>query len=290
MKSTVKDEILNYIETTAGKNLRPNHCRQLPCDLYDDEILTGFIVHGLTDEPANPPAWYGELADRAEKRGFRLIQIWEDLWLVRKSVIQSRLRSVYGKTERIFARKTAVRAIDSGQSNEFLERNHLQGGSKAGFKYGLFYSGRLVAVATFSKGRNVQRNELTYRSYELIRYCSELNITVVGGLDKLLQKFIRERHPDDIMTYADRDWSDGRVYENLGFKKTGIMPPQTFWVDPRSGFRIFPNKLRELVLREGWVSPESEWIDPETILKARGFRAVCNSGSLKYVLFLRSGQ
>ncbi len=291
MKVNVKREILDFIHSVAGKDLKSGVKTAVPCDLYDEIIQTGFIVHGFPGE--NPelhsPSHYGLLADLADKANIRLIQIWEDLWQVKKPVIRSRLRSVYGKTKRIFARKTLIHAIDLIESNKFLEKNHLQGGAKAGFKYGLFSGGELVAVATFSKGRQVKRDGIAFRSYELIRYCSKLNTTVVGGVDKLLKHFIKEKHPDDIMTYADRDWSNGSVYEKLGFMKKETVPPQTFWVDPVAGIRVFPNKINDLLIEKGWSSERDKTSDPEMILRSHGFKAVYNSGSIKLVLMLRTG-
>ncbi len=285
-----KSEVLDFIGELAKKDLRPGTKETVPCDVFDETIRTGFIVHGFPEESPEPdsPAHYGLLADLADRAGVRLIQIWEDLWVTKKSIIQSRLRSVYGKTERIFARKTNIHTLDTPTANKFLVKNHLQEGAKAGFKYGLFYESDLVAVATFSKGRAVKREGIVFRSYEMIRYCSVLNTTIVGGLDKLLKHFIKEKQPDDIMTYADRDWSNGSVYEKLGFVKKEITPPQTFWVDPASGMRIFPNKIIGLMTGKGWISPDDKAFDSQKVLKSHGFKAVYNSGSLKLVLMLKA--
>ena len=48
---------------------------------------------------------------------------------------------------------------------------------------------------------------------------------------KLLKAFELEHNPDDIMSYADRDWSDGRSYEVLGFERIEITKPQSFMLD-----------------------------------------------------------
>ena len=92
----------------------------------------------------------------------------------------------------------------------------------------------LVAVASFSGLKTYWRNEKPCRSAELIRVCNLLNCTVVGGLDKLLKTFIKEINPDDLMTYADRDWSDGHSYQRLGFELIEQTPPQLFWIDPQT--------------------------------------------------------
>lgn len=290
MGKLIRDEILGFLRSVSDEKLRPGAVMSIPCDLYDETTRTGFVVHEIPGEnfDGNLSDYYHSLADRAEHAGCHLIQIWEDLWLVKKQIIQSRLLSAFGKTVRVFARKTEIREISRQESNDFLNKNHLQGMANAGYKYGLFYDGVMMAVATFSKSRPIDRNGVIYRSHELIRYCSLLNTTVVGGLDKLLKHFIKEWQPDDIMTYADRDWSDGSVYRKLGFQQTEVTPSHIFWVDPESGMRIFPNKVNKLIHARGWVPQSAEIPDGTAVLKANGFRAVSNSGNLKFVLLLKS--
>jgi hypothetical protein len=88
-----------------------------------------------------------------------------------------------------------------------------------------------VAVASFSNAKKIIREGQEYRSYELIRFANYKGFTVVGGLNKLLKMFIDEHAPDDIMTYADADWSDGTNYEKIGFERIELTPPLTFKLD-----------------------------------------------------------
>lgn len=69
------------------------------------------------------------------------------------------------------------------------------------------------------------------RSYELIRFASLLGYAVIGGMDKLLKAFIEEHQPDDIMSYADRDWSDGRSYYKLGYSQIENSSSQIFYIN-----------------------------------------------------------
>ena len=72
------------------------------------------------------------------------------------------------------------------------------------------------------------------RSYELIRFCSKSGYTVAGGLTKLLQHFIREKQPGDIMTYVERQLSDGSSYIKAGFKKVGETEARSFCISGKS--------------------------------------------------------
>jgi hypothetical protein len=221
------------------------------------------------------------LTDEAAHHNLKIIHLHQDVWQTKTAIVQSRISAALGISQRVPARLTQVRRIDKPTLDNFLTNNHLQGYTKAKFKYGLFLPQRyfrvldqsfqeklqlhhsttqqlsnsatqqlsnsttqplshsatqqlLVAVASFSGGKKIVRNGQACRSYELIRFANLLGCTVVGGFDKLLKKFIEENQPDDIMTYADRDWSDGRSYEKLGFERIAATPPQSFLINPQT--------------------------------------------------------
>lgn len=130
----------------------------------------------------------------------------------------------------IFARNCTARRIDKPTAAAFLDANHRLGDTTCRYRYGLFSrrttgagetateEGTLVAVATFSNARRWRKSDRTISSYEWIRYASLEGVRVTGGMGKLLQAFIDEVHPDNIMSYADAGWTDGgAAYEKLGF-------------------------------------------------------------------------
>src|ERR1043166_331319 len=69
------------------------------------------------------------------------------------AVIASRLLL----NERIFARKCDVIRIGKKEAGEFLNKFHLMNSAACAFAYGLFLKKELLAVATFSKGRKMDR-------------------------------------------------------------------------------------------------------------------------------------
>lgn len=145
--------------------------------------------------------------------------------------IIKRLRALQGFGIRIYARSTVVARIDKRIAMDFQEEHHLQVALPGKYRYGLFYQGELVSVAIFSGGRIMRLLGPDYRSFELIRFCHKGDILVVGGLSKLLKAFIKDFAPQDIMTYADRDWSqDNSSLQTIGFKPIALLPPQRFAV------------------------------------------------------------
>lgn len=232
-------------------------------------------------------SFFQDLSRQFIQKGVRIIHLWEDIWYTQQAIVQSRLLSVLGKSATIPARLTKSRRIDKPTLDQFLTENHLQIPTGAKFKYGLYLPERyfrvidinknmftealsetlegheeiLMAVASFSTARTFVREGVSYRSFELIRFANLKGFTVVGGFDKLLQTFIKDQNPDDIMTYADADWSDGASYEKLGFERIELTAPQSFGLDAN--------------LKRIWKGQE------------KSEKQVWNAGSWKYLLKLK---
>ena len=167
------------------------------------------------------------------------IYLFEDRWFTSKDLIIKRIYAKLGKSGSIYARDCTVRRIDSPTADAFLAENHSYGAAKARYKYGMFELGCLVAVATFSAPRSIPRSftdgsSATLKSYEWVRYASLAGTTVAGGMGKMMAAFVEDVHPEEIMSYADLEWSEGEVYPTLGFTWAGRRDPVTFWVDPAS--------------------------------------------------------
>lgn len=87
--------------------------------------------------------------------------------------------------------------------------------------------GTLVAVASFSKARRWSKKgengeQKTICSYEWLRYASLPELRVLGGMGRILARFIEDFHPDDIMSYVPLRHFSGEVYESLGFVSEGV--------------------------------------------------------------------
>lgn len=154
-----------------------------------------------------------------------------------------------GNLPTVFARKCSVRRIDKITAAAFLNSNHRMGDTTARYRYGAFLdktqgnleAGTLVAVATFSNARRMLDGT---RSYEWIRYSSIDGLRVVGGMGKLLEAFVSEIKPDDVMTYADTSISDGASYLELGFTPEGTVSRRGFTnMKFRRIFRTIPSQM-----------------------------------------------
>lgn len=199
----------------------------------------------------------------------RTIHIDYDQVVHNAAKLSARLASLFGSGQVIYARKTVVARVDKRVSLSFLLEHHLHSAIPGKYRYGLYHDGELVSLAVFSGGRNMREQREGYRSFELIRFCHKSGYRIVGGLSKLLKAFIYDFHPDDIMTYVDRDWSQDSNLSTLGFKEVGVLPAQCY--------RVI-NGLREMAVKnEQNAIPLNSTSD--------GY-FVYNSGSTKLVLSL----
>ena len=177
--------------------------------------------------------------------------ITEDRWRIQQEMMQARLLAHLEIFEQAYARNCEVRRIEKSEAEVFLNENHSYGYAACKYRYGLFLKrhtghiaaelsvngsadcrkGKLIAVATFSNARKWIKNGMEIKSYEWTRYASLPEIRVSGGMGKLLKSFIKDVQPDDIMSYADLEWSEGSVYSQLGFTLEGEKAPVMFEVD-----------------------------------------------------------
>ncbi|MFA9213488.1 MAG: hypothetical protein ACEQSR_06530 [Candidatus Methylacidiphilales bacterium] len=149
-------------------------------------------------------------------------------WLHKNDIVLSIIASILGQNKTIFARNCQVKKVDKAIAESFLNENHLLGYLNAYYKYALFFDNEIIALATFSKGRKMNRLSSEKRGFELISFCCKKHISVTGGLSKLLKAFVTDLQPGDIMTYVDKDWSEGKAYLKIGFKLHSETPPQSF--------------------------------------------------------------
>ncbi|CAG4997430.1 hypothetical protein DYBT9275_01773 [Dyadobacter sp. CECT 9275] len=228
--------------------------------------------------------YYLERQTELRQAGVHSVMLWEDIWTSRKLIVKSRLLVLLGLSDKIPGRLTVPRRISKAAAAAFLEVNHLQGATLSKYQFGIFLPQRyfrvlpvdfkvdtteeecLVAVATFSHARIFYKNGEPHRSVELIRFASLLNLTVAGGLGKLISAFVKDVAPDDIMTYADLDWSDGHNYTKMGFQ----------FVSDKDPMRI---KLDLPSLKRTGARPGAETGQP--------FIWIMNAGSRKFVKTIR---
>jgi len=215
--------------------------------------------------------------NKCEENGYKLITIFEDELVFKKDVVFSRLKNLLTtySSDTIYARKCKIREINSRQASTFCNNNHTQGyGSGANVKLGAFYKNELVSVMTFSKPSIAKGSkDTTGLVWELHRFCSKINYRVIGIASKLLKHFERNYEWNNIFSYADRRWSDGNVYNQLGFKFVGSTKPNYWYIKKQK-------RLHRFGLRKAKEEPKyiTEW----EIRKSQGLNRIWDCGNMRF--------
>ena len=281
-------DITNYIKNIIPNYDILNNVRNLiqgaEIDIYIPVLKVAIEYHGLK--------WHSELngkgkeyhlykTEECEKLGIHLIQIFSDEWNYKQEIIKSKILNILGKIQnKIYARKCEIKEIDSKICNNFLETTHIQGRCKSKIKLGLFYNNELVSVMTFGSLRKITGLKHIENHYELLRYSSNLNICVVGGFSKLLKYFIKTYKPSRIISYADRRYSLGKVYEKNGFIFESNTPPN-YWYMKHFNYREHRFKYRKSELGK-ILNPFNPNISEWENMKQNKYDRIWDCGSKKY--------
>jgi hypothetical protein len=203
-------------------------CTKLVLSLFCPASKLGIRVIALKDavnscEDDDSRIYQREL-DLATKHGIRLLFILDLEWKekTKRLIWKSILKNAFGKSKTLYARKCSLDIVSKNITKEFLENNHIQGTTGSSISLGLFYEKELVALMTFGKARFTKNYD-----WELLRFCNKKGYTVVGGASKLLKAFKKE-YSGTVVSYANRRFSSGMLYKQLGFTQVSTSDPN-YW-------------------------------------------------------------
>lgn len=236
------------------------------------------------------------------EKNIRLVHVFEDEWMFKRDIVKSRILNMTSCTsKKVHARKCTVRAIEPGQKNSFLERNHIQGQDVCSVSYGLFSQieksapMELVSVITFSKPRLAlgmnSKKEKNVDRMELSRFCSEIGFNVTGAFEKLLKHFIKE-NPEikTVYSYADCRWSGldpkKTVYSKCGFEYLHTSKPNYFYLNTSNymnRMHRFTYNKKKLLFEFKGDSKKTEW----NLAQEAGLDRIWDCGSMKFELKVR---
>jgi len=249
-------------------------------DIYIPSHNVGIEFNGLY--------WHSELfvdknyhlnkTELCEEKGVQLIHIFEDEWLNKQDIVKSRVKNILGVTdETIYARKCEIREVSTKEKTKFLNDNHIQGAVGSKINLGLYYNNELVSIMTFGKRPILNKSE-----YEMLRFCNKLNTNVVGGASRLFKSFIKRYNPNEIISYADRRWSMGNMYEKLGFEFIENTEPNWFIINGKNRehrVKYQKHRLIEMGFDENKTADQ--------ILFENDMNKIYDCGTKKYILKLQ---
>lgn len=244
-------ELQEYIKSIYQGTIYTS-CRSIitpeELDVYIPDLKIAFEFDGLYwhSEKIRPDKnFHLNKTNKCLKEGINLIHIFEDEWTLKNRLVKSRIKHLLGITpNKIYARNCEVKEISQNLTDKFLTKYHIQGSISAKYRYGLFYHNHLVAVMTFNKARFNSNYD-----FELLRYATVFNFSILGGASKLLAYF-RNNNQGSIISYADKRWSVGNLYEKIGFKAISDSEPNYFYLHPSKVIRESRLKYQKHLLKE----------------------------------------
>lgn len=165
-----------------------------------------------------PINFFQEMSVEAYHKKIKLIHLREEQWKDKREFMKHRLLSILGENEKFHARQCKVVRIEKEIYDEFLNANHLLQTASTRYKYGLYKADELLAVMGISAGRWMTKENDLRKSFEIIRFATKTQCTVVGGFSKLLKHIEQELKVEEWMSYYDLDWVVGNVYLRMGFE------------------------------------------------------------------------
>lgn len=251
-------------------------------DIYFPEHNVAIEYNGNywhSNEVLNNPSYHKSKTDICDKKNIHLIHIWENDWDNKKEIIKSIIKQKLKLTpNKIYARKCIIKGISNKTYKLFLEKNHLQGNVGASTKIGLYYQDELVGIMSFGKLRKSLGLTSIPDHYELIRYCSKINTHIVGGASKLFKYFIKTNSPKYILSYANRDISNGNLYKQLNFEFIKNTPPSYWYIKNNQKINRFSLRKQNLI-KLGYNPTLTE---KEIISLIPNMKTIYNSGNKKY--------
>lgn len=279
--SAAERELAEFV-SGLGLQVKKKKLGVYELDIYVESLNLAIEFNGLYwhSEVYKTPKYHLEKTELAERHGIHLIMVYEDDWRYKRDIVESRIKALVGKVERLYARKCKVMQVSSAPCRDFLNQNHIQGACVSKINLGLYSEGDLFAVCTFCGLRRNLGGRPKEGHWELTRYCSRLDTRVVGGFSKLLSAFVKEHSPKSILSYADRSWTYSRspsMYDANGFVLEGITAPNYWYFKSTKRVNRFSMRKSVLVSR-GFPEDMTE----HQIANSLGYRRIYDSGNLRF--------
>lgn len=275
-KSKGELELKDYIRSLGFNciSIKPkNNDRVYEIDCFIPELNLGIEYCG---------EWWHSINSGKEKKyhqdkyfwaleqNIELITIFETEWLNKTDIVKSIINNKLKLSKKIYARNTIFKPINNCIAKTFHDKNHINGYINSSLNFGLFYNDELVSVLSLSKSRFDKKY-----NYEITRFSSILNTTVIGGFSKLLKNC----NLKSIITYADLRFGSGDVYLKNGFNKLGTTPPNYKYFK-----KCFENRMKFQKHKLTNMKYYSEDKTEQEIMLLNNYLIIYDCGNNKYEL------
>ena len=215
----------------------------------------------------------------ANEAGVRVFHLFENIWQNRRKQILSFLRSALGKNENIIYARKCQLVEDLGK--DLIENNHIQGHTHNIIKsFNLIHNGDWVGCMTASKHHRQNNSD---ECVILSRMAFQNNTTVIGGASKMFKHFCewsRKSGYTKVVSWSDNSWTDGKIYETLGFDLEREYNEDYFYWDMKNNLYVSKQSQKKSITKCPTNMTEHEWA------LERGLYRIWDCGKKKWVFNL----
>lgn len=249
IKSKPEEEIIEI--------LKPLECEQgnrkildgKEIDVYIPSLKIGIEYNGLlwhSESYGKDKYYHLDKLNECEKKGVKLIQIFEDEWVNHRDVCEYNIRSICGLKSGKYIPKDEYEIKDNVnkvEANEFIEKYCINKNNKFSVSIGCYYNKKLFFLTIFRK--------INGESYIVNNIAIDTNYNGDNLLEAVLKYFIANYEFNAVKIICDRRWV-GDVYDNfytkIGFKVKRIIPPSFMYYNPyiKQFYRFSKNEMNKI--------------------------------------------
>ena len=252
----------------------------LEIDIWVPEHNFGVEIHGEywhgvgqnTKDRKRTKNLHSLKASYAEEMGIRLLQFWQTEIDAKQDIVKSMIANSLGLSTRFYARKCELVEVSNKDITEFFEQSHLQGHRNASVNYALSLNGIITCALSISKHAK--------HDWEIIRFANRVGSTTVGGFSRILKRFITDYNPQSILTFADRRYSQGKLYAQF-FNRLCTTKPNYFYFKHGDSLSRQQCQKHKLQNRLGDVFDPTQ-TEVQNMLMA-GYVQVFDAGHIKFL-------
>jgi hypothetical protein len=221
-KSIQQDEVFEFIRTIYDGDVIKNtkkiiYPKELDIYLPDKKLAIEFNGLYWHSEENVGSDYHVIKTNECEKKGIKLIHIFEDEWVSKKEIVKEKIKNILIKNININEiSKIKISIISETEKNEFLTNFSLKDFDKSDINLGIIYKNKIASVMTFFKKSD---------QYVISRFCDNFNFLIENSFGKLLEYFKKNFEWKSIIGYSDRRWDDDHLFENEFFKKIKVIKP-----------------------------------------------------------------
>jgi very-short-patch-repair endonuclease len=226
------------------------------------------------------PKYHLEKTLAAGSAGYELWHFWDWELMQAPEKIIHKIQHRLGMDQRIYARTLNIVQITAAKKKEFFSQYHLQSDCVSSVNLALTDDqGQILMAASFGTSRFTKKYQ-----WELLRLCSRGGVTVVGGASRLITYFVNQYllPGQTVVSYCNRRWSQGAVYERSGFTPAGQSPPSYVYVH-RGKFAGTRYQFQKHRLKDLLKNFQSEISEADNMEQNEYYRA-WDCGQLIYTL------